>query len=166
MTHRRCQVLHAIKQQFTEEQLEHYQRSFRELDVDDSGTVDVDEFSALFKKLGMKMSKREVRTIISEVDVDNSGEIEFNEFLLVMKHLSDGGAKQASQLGRLLAQVRAAHLRFRQITPLITRVFARAGRSNREDAECARWKRRDRRQGPRRQLWLFVQPGPQSLDGR
>ena len=97
-------VLKSIKEQFTTEELDHYQMSFRELDVDKSGTIDTDEFHALFKKIGMKMSKSQVRKIISEVDVDNSGEIEFNEFLLVMKHLSEGGAKQASNLGKMLAK--------------------------------------------------------------
>ena len=70
------EVLDDIASQFTEEEIEHYKRSFRELDVDDSGSVDTDELSVLFKQLKMKLSRRDIRTIINEVDVDGSGEIE------------------------------------------------------------------------------------------
>jgi hypothetical protein len=46
--------------QFTPEEIAHYKRSFIELDVDNSGTVDTDELHALFKALGTRLSRRQV----------------------------------------------------------------------------------------------------------
>lgn len=55
-------------------------RAFRLIDTRHDNFVDVDEISAAFQKLGMKIGRDRVRDMVWEVDEDMDGGLVFNEF--------------------------------------------------------------------------------------
>ena len=52
---------------------------FREFDLDDSGTIDRDEFAAGCKSLGMNLGKVAERDVFDAIDEDKSGELDYWE---------------------------------------------------------------------------------------
>lgn len=73
---------------FTSEALEKLRAAFRNVDLDDGGSITADELFAAFRKLGRNLSKQQVRELAKTVDQDESGEIEFEEFCLLEIMLS------------------------------------------------------------------------------
>lgn len=65
--------------------------AFKLLDVDGSGSLEVDEFREVLRNLGDQFTDDEIEEMISQADKDGNGSIEENEFLLVMR-------RKASQL--------------------------------------------------------------------
>eukprot|EP00051_Salpingoeca_urceolata_P022048 m.352557 g.352557 ORF g.352557 m.352557 type:complete len:639 (-) comp19903_c6_seq3:847-2763(-) len=68
---------------------------FNRYDMDNSGTIDVDESRVLLRDLGAdELSKQNVEKLLAEMDKDGNRVIDFDEFVLVMKnyikHSQDG----------------------------------------------------------------------------
>ena len=53
---------------------------FRERDVDNSGTLDKDEFKALMRQINLNLSDKDADVLFRHSDVDGSGVLEFSEF--------------------------------------------------------------------------------------
>eukprot|EP01118_Nematostelium_gracile_P013611 TRINITY_DN5164_c0_g1_i2.p1 TRINITY_DN5164_c0_g1~~TRINITY_DN5164_c0_g1_i2.p1 ORF type:complete len:251 (+),score=78.43 TRINITY_DN5164_c0_g1_i2:146-898(+) len=76
--------------QFSREDVAVFVENFRVYDVDESGSIDVDEITTVFKSMGQGLSSEEAKTIVNKYDADGSGEIEWNEFLQIMADLYSG----------------------------------------------------------------------------
>lgn len=57
---------------------------FFEIDKDNSGFLDKDEFLAVFRSISPCTEEGQLRRIIDLIDKDKSGKIDFNEFLVAM----------------------------------------------------------------------------------
>ena len=55
-------------------------KAFREIDVDSSGEITVEELQKSFEKLGFQATLREVHSVLREVDKDHSKTVDFHEF--------------------------------------------------------------------------------------
>jgi len=53
---------------------------FNHFDLDKSGEISASELGAVFQKLGVTLSDRELHVIISQADKDANGEVNFTEF--------------------------------------------------------------------------------------
>lgn len=72
---------------------------FEEFDTDGGGSIDVEEFRNLAKKLGKSLSIKEATTIIHDLDEDASGEIDFEEFF---RWLADREGRRAGMKQKYL----------------------------------------------------------------
>jgi hypothetical protein len=73
----------------SQEELESYQLTFMQLDVDCAGTLDVDELKLLMVLMGEEMDKEEIKELLDEYDSDKSGNLDFKEFVMMMKGWND-----------------------------------------------------------------------------
>jgi len=55
---------------------------FRQYDCDNSGSLDVDEFSKMYEDLGLGYSQEQIAEELKKLDLDGNGEIEFSEWLI------------------------------------------------------------------------------------
>lgn len=53
---------------------------FQELDVDDSGSLEMEEVARLMKRLHIKVPNRDIKSTFKEMDVAGNGEVSFEEF--------------------------------------------------------------------------------------
>lgn len=58
-----------------------YRRAFRELDEDDSGSVDADEFRRAMRNLGLRLSSAELRQLMNLFDANGDDRISYREFV-------------------------------------------------------------------------------------
>ena len=58
---------------------------FQDVDQDESGQIDVDEFSTAMRQLNMQLSEEDVRGLFNYFDNDGSGVCEVREILAVLK---------------------------------------------------------------------------------
>ena len=85
----------------TEKELKQLRKSFNEYDADGSGSVDIEELSAVMKAVGIKVSDDELRAAVAEVDADGNGTLDFEEFVDIMDSmLADGKASALAELFR------------------------------------------------------------------
>jgi len=73
--------------EFSREDVDAFLRAFRECDIDGSNSIDVDELSLVFFKLGQGCSREKLQKIIEQVDENGNGVVEWPEFLHIMKML-------------------------------------------------------------------------------
>lgn len=66
--------------QFCEYYLQRLGQVFSQFDLDKSGEISAAELGAVFQKLGVTLSERELHVIISQADKDANGEVNFTEF--------------------------------------------------------------------------------------
>lgn len=59
---------------------------FSRVDIDQSNEIECDEFSAMFLKMGIKLTTQEAEQIFNSVDFDLSGNITFPEFSADFDH--------------------------------------------------------------------------------
>lgn len=78
------------------EQVTSYFKTFTFFDTSGDGNIDVRELDALFRRLGVILSKEQIDACVKEYDVDGSGEIEFDEFCVMMCRLK--GEKKKRKL--------------------------------------------------------------------
>ena len=64
----------------SEEEVAHLRKAFDQIDVDESGTIDVEEIKTLMEALGKEPSEFEIKTMMEFADKDGNGTIEFSEF--------------------------------------------------------------------------------------
>jgi len=69
----------------TREELEQYQNTFMEIDLECGGSLDVDELKLLMVLMGEKMDKDEIQELLEQYDTDKSGNLDFKEFVVMMK---------------------------------------------------------------------------------
>ena len=55
--------------------------AFRELDDDDSGELDQDEFRSAMRNLGLRLSSAELRQLVNLFDADGDGVVSYREFI-------------------------------------------------------------------------------------
>jgi hypothetical protein len=58
-----------------------YRGAFRELDDDDSGELDQDEFRSAMRNLGLRLSSAELRQLVNLFDADGDGVVSYREFI-------------------------------------------------------------------------------------
>ena len=83
----RCDCIN-YKEYLTEETLEKYEEAFREADESGDGQLSSDEVEKMIRRLGIQLSKDQLKEIFREVDKDQSGEIEFDEYCAMMVKLT------------------------------------------------------------------------------
>lgn len=88
-----------VKKKFSEKQLSKYRGQFREVDIDDSGSIDLMELKKLFKLNDLKLSKSALKKLMKEMDVDNDGSIDFNEYMTMIHKVKTGNAASWGLLG-------------------------------------------------------------------
>ena len=71
--------------ELTEIQRNEIEKAFKLFDVDNSGSIDINELKEAMKALGIYLKKEEIKKIMDEVDEDGSGTIELREFTDLMK---------------------------------------------------------------------------------
>jgi Ca2+-binding EF-hand superfamily protein len=69
--------------EFTQADINVFIQSFKEFDLDGSGSIDAEELTLAFKAMGQGASEESIQALIESVDLDGSGEIEWVEFLMV-----------------------------------------------------------------------------------
>ena len=62
-------------------------RVFDELDTDGSGEIEEGEIADAFVKVGVHVTEREVRSLLTDVDLDKNGSVDFDEFCDFFCHL-------------------------------------------------------------------------------
>ena len=107
---------------------------FDELDEDGGGTLDRDEIKQLAKRLGKKISEKQLSEAMLEMDADGSGDVCFEEFYYWWKHHqgNDGGIFSGISLD------------FLKSAPPPETEEERAARVAAEEAEAARVAERNR----------------------
>jgi len=83
---------------FAESQVREYRKHFWDLDVDNTGTLDLNEMRALMQKLHLPITNDQVRKVMVRVDLDQSGQVSFQEFLYLV-HLLEETLAEASAMG-------------------------------------------------------------------
>ena len=62
-------------------------QAFDEFDVDNSNTLDLDEFREALRTLGVNLLDEQFQDLVAEVDANDSGEIEREEFAIAVEIL-------------------------------------------------------------------------------
>lgn len=70
----------------TDAELESFQNTFMELDMDCGGELRLDELKLLVVMMGEEMDKEELQLLLDEFDTDKSGSLNFQEFSVMMKN--------------------------------------------------------------------------------
>ncbi|CDI76498.1 CAM kinase, CDPK family, putative [Eimeria acervulina] len=74
-------ALTVIAQHMTDSDIDHLRKIFISLDVDNSGTLSVQEVAEGLKRLGWREIPPDLQAIMEEVDSDKSGHIDYTEFI-------------------------------------------------------------------------------------
>ncbi|CDJ52516.1 CAM kinase, CDPK family, putative [Eimeria brunetti] len=74
-------ALTVIAQHMTDSDIDHLRKIFVSLDVDNSGTLSVQEVAEGLKRLGWREIPADLQAIMEEVDSDKSGHIDYTEFI-------------------------------------------------------------------------------------
>eukprot|EP00891_Asterochloris_glomerata_P002436 jgi/Astpho2/2436/fgenesh1_pm.00044_%23_18_t len=61
---------------------------FKSIDLDNSGTITVDELKAAVNKMGNKIQDEDLQMLMAAADVDSSGSIDYEEFVAATVNLS------------------------------------------------------------------------------
>merc|ERR1711924_331855 len=73
-------------------------RMFAMFDFDGSGEIELEEFSAVTKAIGLGLTDHQVKTLFAEVDADDSGSVDLEEFFDLLDyydHTSDARRSSA-----------------------------------------------------------------------
>ncbi|CDJ66580.1 Calcium-dependent protein kinase ZmCPK11, related [Eimeria necatrix] len=74
-------ALTVIAQHMTDSDIDHLRKIFISLDVDNSGTLSVQEVAEGLKRLGWTEIPADLQAIMEDVDSDKSGHIDYTEFI-------------------------------------------------------------------------------------
>eukprot|EP01039_Chlorochromonas_danica_P001713 gene1713-1872_t len=69
----------------TDEELESFQNTFMELDVECKGWLGLDELKMLIVLMGEELDREELDQLLKDYDLDHSGNLDFYEFVYMMK---------------------------------------------------------------------------------
>eukprot|EP00803_Ostreobium_quekettii_P009919 evm.model.scf_2513EXC.1 EVM.evm.TU.scf_2513EXC.1 scf_2513EXC:242-4351(+) len=81
-------ALMVVGQNLSPEEIKGLKELFKAIDVDNSGTITVDELKNAIQKWGHKIKMDEIQKIIEIADIDGNGVIDYNEFVAATMHLS------------------------------------------------------------------------------
>lgn len=86
-----CSPTSSARRNLTLEEIDEARKNFQEIDLDSSGTIDLNELSVMFKKMNYHLEETEVMEVMSSIDTDDDGMINFTEFLraVAMKKVMD-----------------------------------------------------------------------------
>ena len=85
--------------------------TFRHIDKDRNGTLDRQEFEAMFATIGMQeVHKEDIDLLFNKFDDDGSGDIDYKEFAA---HITDGFTEEAGSLIDLPATRNTADMNYR-----------------------------------------------------
>ena len=68
-----------------EDSIDKLKSVFLDCDVDNSGTLSVDELWNAIKKMGAEVSHDDVINLMSEIDIDRNGYVDVNEFISLIQ---------------------------------------------------------------------------------
>lgn len=68
--------------------------AFSKYDINESGTIDQKELTAVLRSMGQNPTDSQVHDMINEVDVDGSGLIEFHEFVKFIVKMNMEGDRE------------------------------------------------------------------------
>ena len=80
----------SLKTKFTRREIQELKDEFVAYDLDASGSIDEDELTEIFHKMGEDITLKSVKKMIKEIDLDGNGEVEFNEFLQMVLDVRSG----------------------------------------------------------------------------
>jgi len=72
---------------------------FKEMDADNSGTIEMNEFINACRKVNRNFNENKARQVFNDVDVDNSGRLDLLEFLDAISSMSRGEAGGFGSMG-------------------------------------------------------------------
>ncbi|CAG5126075.1 unnamed protein product [Candidula unifasciata] len=74
----------------TKDEISHYVRRFKSLDVDNKGYISVNDLRRYFKNNGERISEDQLHEILSEVDLNRNAQVDIGEFLQLMSAVNHG----------------------------------------------------------------------------
>lgn len=83
-----------IADNLSEIQIEQFVQVFERFDVDNSGTLSLDELISVMRLLGKEITSRHLQRVLSTFDDDNDGHLNLIEFLLLMAKLCEAEGKK------------------------------------------------------------------------
>lgn len=72
--------------EFSRKEIDVFSMTFRDFDLDGSGSIDIRELGIAMKKMGQGASPEKLKKIIDDVDDNGNGEIEWVEYLQIMRN--------------------------------------------------------------------------------
>ena len=78
------EIYYFIAKISSDKDIELLKNYFNQLDADHSGTLTVEEIEKAFKKIGIKISKKELNQIWEGLDFHKDGQVNYSEFLAAM----------------------------------------------------------------------------------
>lgn len=84
--------------EFCQFYLERLHKVFNELDTDGSGEIEEKEIISAFERIGVRVTEREVRSLLSEIDQNKSGTVDFAEFCDFFCHLPSPNVRSVMEM--------------------------------------------------------------------
>lgn len=75
---------------FTKDEINHYVRRFKSLDVENKGYISINDLRRYFKNIGEKIPEDQLHEILSEVDLNRNAQVDIGEFLQLMSAIEHG----------------------------------------------------------------------------
>merc|ERR1712086_876323 len=107
-------------------QLDHYTRSFHNIDRDGTGSIDAEELTAALREMGQYPSSAEVECMIRMVDFDCSGTVDLDEYLELVGQIEAEEIKPETvleQIFRVLDHNGSDTISFRTLTKFLERIL-------------------------------------------
>ncbi|CAI2365966.1 unnamed protein product [Moneuplotes crassus] len=83
------EALSVLVKLLSEDKIIELKEIFKEIDINCTGTISVDELKQSLKEAGIKMKTSQVRKIVQNLDYEENGEINYSEFLAATISLKD-----------------------------------------------------------------------------
>ncbi|CAE7612204.1 CML12 [Symbiodinium natans] len=84
------------REYFLPDTIQELQRAFDKWDTSGDGAISVKELYQMFRSLGKKVSRQQLKHVLAEIDTDGNGEIDFEE--LCMLEIKMSGARPRADL--------------------------------------------------------------------
>ncbi|GFN82938.1 glycerol-3-phosphate dehydrogenase, mitochondrial [Plakobranchus ocellatus] len=69
---------------FTKDEINHFVRRFKSLDVENKGYISINDLRRYFKNIGERISDDQLHEILKEVDLNRNAQVDIGEFLQLM----------------------------------------------------------------------------------
>lgn len=105
-----------LREEFKASEIMLYEHHFALIDVDNGGSIDVDELQALITNFGSKISREDAQAMLDEYDMDGGGTIDFVEFMVLIYKIQRGTIDlSSSDLARALIEAKSQLKIFEEI---------------------------------------------------